>query len=227
MSIETQEYGWLLGNSQIWPRNFDYESLQSFSQTWCSHYAGQQCKVKRRQLGLEQVWWSEGSVWCPVPVQQIIYIYYWFQFIYYILFGLHLCLAIPFGDLLLIYICPIVKATWFKSWMLFMHELTKNYNYTRLINWSMWSRKCSQMNLHGILLHRSLNYDTNRPRQKWPEHGNCVLSFCWGSMWLSWLLDGWCHQLTPIDWGDQITSWGCLRRCQSSGHVAVGDHFVV
>ena len=156
-----------------------------------------------------------------------IYIYYWFQFIYYILFGLHLCLAIPFGDLLLIYICPIVKATCFKSWMLFMHELTKNYNYTRLINWSMWSRKCSQMKLYGILLHRSLNYDTNRPRQKWPEHGNCVLSFCWGSMWLSWLLDGWCHQLTPIDWGDQITSWGCLRRCQSSGHVAVGDHFVV
>lgn len=33
MSIETQEYRGLLGNSQIWHCNFDYESLQSFSQT--------------------------------------------------------------------------------------------------------------------------------------------------------------------------------------------------
>lgn len=95
------------------------------------------------------------------------------------------------------------------------------------MTWSIPSMKCSQMKLCGILLHRSLNHDTNRPKQEWPEDGQCVLSFCWGSIWPSWLLDGLCHQLTPIDRSDQVTSWGCLRCCQSSGHVAVGDHFVV
>ena len=77
MLSKAQKYEGWFRNCQTWPRKFQIRTSQKLQSDLISHYAGQQREVKRRQLGLEQVWWSQGSVWCLVPAQQFWKL--WFQ----------------------------------------------------------------------------------------------------------------------------------------------------